>query len=772
MSNLRKFIQRRKLTCFAFAILIGCLLGLNVGLSAEAFFALALVPVLAFISLLIAKKRITLILLLSLALVFAGYARLASERPSNLPTGKLDIEGTICDKAEYRDDYHYISFTLNNVSLNGADFGEKIRVSVYNTSDVSLFPHGRTLRLNNASVTVPNSRKNPNGFDYAAYLWKDSIALRASASLKNIESISDRDTLLRRLYAASDSMSIQIDNLYKHNPNIMKALLLGDRSGLSQDTYSDFKDTGIAHLIALSGLHVTCMALLIELLLCLILIPRRAAVFITTAALILYALMTGMSASIVRAVIMYAALCLSREFGYSSDTLTRLSIAFTIQVCINPLVITDASFQLSYITVFSLSAISDLFMIRRRRSGFAGAAAHEVGSLFASTAAAQAGALPFMASLYNSVPIYAVFANVLTLPIAMTTLYLGALSLGISFASLRVGAFLATIADGVWSGILRLCAFVADLPFAVYSMRSWHFIEALCFYAALMAISAFTGFKKSLRRWGAAALLSVALIVCLTPAKAPDGLTITFLDVGNGDAAVVNARGNTYVIDCGHSSGICADYLLSTVSDVKGIFVSHADADHSGGLNEVLKNYKSAVVYLPECWNDMDVGDDTESALKSASVAYLSAGDRIELDYDIYAEVLWPFEGFVPSDDNDGSLVIKIVYGEASALFMGDLSEPLDIMIAADCEVLKVSHHGSKSATSTEFVKKVTPEISVISVGANSYGHPSEDVIGRLSDSVILRTDQNGAIMIEMMPNGDIEYTTADGAKGTYIWRS
>ncbi len=704
---------------------------------------------------------------ISLTLIFAGYAKISGERPANLAAGKFDIKGTVCDKAEYRNDYGRASFTLECSSLGGEKFNGKIRVYIYASPDANAFPHGRTLLIKGANVTVPDGRTNPQGFDYAAYLWKDGISLCASASLESVETVADENTLFRRLYAVRDSLSGRIDELYANNPDVMKALLLGERSELSDDTYSDFKDAGIAHLIALSGLHVSCMAIMLEFMLCLICVPKRAAAFITTAALILYALMTGMSASIVRAVIMYAALGAAREFGCPSDALTRLSLAFVIQVSINPLVLTDAAFQLSYASVFSLSAITDLFMFRRRRKSALGELAYDIRSALASTTAAQAGTLPIVATLYNAVPVYATFVNMLTIPIGMAALYIGAFSLGASFASMRAGVFIARIADGVWSGIRLLCGFVADLPVSVYNMRSWSFIEGLCFYAALVAVSAFVGLKKRTRRWGLAALAIIAIIVLAIPINATNGLTITFLDVGNGDSAVVNARGNAYVIDCGRANGVCSDYLVSMGADVKGVFVSHADADHSGGLSEVLERYDNAVLYLPECWEDMEVGDGIKKAMRNENTAYLSAGDRVELDYDIYVEVLWPYEGFEPSDDNDGSLVLRVVYGDSSALFMGDLPDPFDMMITADCDVLKVSHHGSKYATTAEFLETATPHFSIISVGANAYGHPSDEVIARLSGSTVLRTDLEGAIMVKMMPNGDLEYTTAGGAKGS-----
>lgn len=192
------------------------------------------------------------------------------------------------------------------------------------------------------------------------------------------------------------------------------------------------------------------------------------------------------------------------------------------------------------------------------------------------------------------------------------------------------------------------------------------------------------------------------------------------------------------------------------------MFVSHPDTDHSGGLASVLKRYRGAKVYVPECWERMEVGAAAEAALAGRRVVSLCAGDRVELAKDIVVEVLWPPEDFVPAEDNEGSLVLRLCYGEANALLTGDIPNTVDRLAAG-------GGRGAESGASRQPLRDdggalsiVRPRLAVISVDGNLFGHPTQEVLDRLAavGAEVLRTDLHGAVTVTLEPDGRVAYET------------
>lgn len=257
-------------------------------------------------------------------------------------------------------------------------------------------------------------------------------------------------------------------------------------------------------------------------------------------------------------------------------------------------------------------------------------------------------------------------------------------------------------------------------------------------------------------------LILIALFVSVRPAPDREGLTFVFLDVGYADGCVMYAGRNAYVVDTGKDNGIVADYLTASGADVKGVFITHPDSDHAGGAAEILLRYPEAEVYVSECWDRMDVSETTKAALEGKKMHYLSAGDERLIGDGVNVCVLWPKTGYAPDSDNDGSLVLNIGYRGVNTILTGDITDEEDENLFADGDILKVSHHGSKYATTDTFLSRVTPAISVISVSSNGHGHPTPEVLSRLRavGSEVYRTDECGAITINIDEQGEIHLST------------
>ncbi len=220
-------------------------------------------------------------------------------------------------------------------------------------------------------------------------------------------------------------------------------------------------------------------------------------------------------------------------------------------------------------------------------------------------------------------------------------------------------------------------------------------------------------------------------------------------------------------MDCGGENSVTADYLTSQRLTPAGIFLTHADSDHYGGIYDVLTRFPRARIYLPDSWDSMEAPEELNALLYGRVTRYLSKGDEVALSDQVRLRVLWPPEGFETPDDNDGSLAVRLTYGEFGFLMLGDLTERFDVLCGEQATALKVAHHGSKYATSEELLALVRPEMAVISVGSNAHGHPTPEVLARLeaAGARVYRTDESGAVTLDVSKEG--KWRVTEYARGT-----
>jgi len=265
-------------------------------------------------------------------------------------------------------------------------------------------------------------------------------------------------------------------------------------------------------------------------------------------------------------------------------------------------------------------------------------------------------------------------------------------------------------------------------------------------------------------------LLDVFLAVLACDLNKKSGLIeVNFFDVGQGDSALIEITGYQILIDGGPDQSVL-EKLSRGMSfwdrDIDLVVLSHPESDHLAGLLEVLKRYKVENILWTGVVRDTAVFREWEELIgkEGANIKTVQAGQRINLSGKVYIEILSPFEdlsGREFKDSNDTSIVARLVFGETSFLFTGDIDKSVEKDITdknpdLTVGVIKVAHHGSKTSTSGEFVGRVSPEYAVISVGGdNKYGHPTQEVLDILSKYgiMIFRTDEVGDIKI--ISNGE-----------------
>ena len=656
-------------------------------------------------------------------------------------------------------------------TVDGAPSALCVRLYLRGDSDaLSAVSYGQRLSLT-GHIWANDPVTNPHEFDFGAFLRRNGMAAMATAKIEDVAVLDTVDDLRGRAIAVRKALSGRIDVLFPAHAAMVRALLLGDRSQLSEEQREAFRETGTAHLISISGLHVTLLAGALAALLGLFM-NRRAASVLAALLLIPYGAVIGFPPAFVRALIMFAVYSLAPVAGLPSDGITRLAAAMLVHLLIRPLAVTDAGFVLSYSATAGLLLLAPplerllrLDRLRSRIPVFAKPwqALHlraplYLGAILVASLAAQLAILPAVVAYFGVQPLLALPFNLICVPLCMLGYLLALISLGISALSIPAALWVARAAEAVFTPLMEVTRFSALLPASGVRIGRYPAALVLLHGALAVAASDLSLLKPRLRRMLPLALVLVAGLSSLCAFARSWNFRIVFLDADQADCAVVTTHGHTWLIDAGDTYTPAADYLSATALSLDGVFLSHPHQDHAGGLTDVLNAFTPKVVYVPAGWYDAaDVTSAVEDGIalavaRGVPVIELSAGDAVDLSDEAVLTAYNPVPGVHPEEVNDISTLALISVRGHTALFTGDLTVNGEPRSIPDTEVLKVSHHGASNATSARFLRACTPDIAIVSVGDNSFGHPAPETLARLSDigARTLLTRECGAITLSL----------------------
>lgn len=606
-------------------------------------------------------------------------------------------------------------------------------------------------------VYYPKPAGNPHEFDFGKYLWREGVAGYITAYEDNTSVTGTSGGYDAFMYDIRASLGERIDRLFPRSSQLVRALILGDKRDMDDDIREDFSAAGVAHLLAISGLHITLIAMFISFIFKK-LIGVWPATVITLIAVFLYGLLVGFSPSISRAAIMYAALCGAPLFGRPAEGTTRLSLAFLVILLINPINIADPGFVMSFSASAGLIWLSGpllrLMRLDTVTSGFSfwKRCLRYVAQLFTATISAQLFTYPALALFYGTFSVVSAISNLFLVPFCLV-------SLVSAYVGLAVEA-IAFIPDLMLDMLRKAAGFFAGIGWAEISVPAPPVWLWLGLFAAGIAVSEVSHIRKKYKPY--IALAAPALIIAAILMPVGVGVKVVFLDVGQADSAVIRTEGRAYVIDLGEDGDITADYITGEDLEVEAVFLTHPHSDHAGGLLEFAQACDIGMLYIPEGWEDeMDSAEMLAewAAVTEMGVPYrvLSGGDEVRVGSDA---VLTVHDCAASTGDpgNDMSLIMLLDYGGCEVLFTGDANAGH----APDADILKVGHHGARNATDETVIESVTPETAVISVGRNHYGHPSPEVLALLEDcgAEIYRTDECGAVTAELDIDGSYKITT------------
>ena len=672
-----------------------------------------------------------------------------------------------------------ISFVLKPHRIRYIDkdyvYRGKIRVSIYQTKQTDGYMPinvGDWIEVRGI-LEKPQGVRNPKGFDYRAYLARRDIYYTMGTASRNILSIKSGNLPWPKSWI--ESIRGYIEDIFDKyiggmGSRLMKAMIIGQRWSLPSELREEFSTTGIAHILAISGLHVGFVVLLLSWLSKGLKLSPQATFIIQGLGLGFYCIVVGGSSSIVRATIMTLILLGGKVVGRKPDSLNSLSLAAFIILLFRPLELFEVGFQLSFLAVAGIALFNEQLSSKLSKLD---KLPLRVGEAVAVMLSAQLGVWPLIAYYFNTFSIISFIANLILVPFAGVIVILGLILNLIAGVLPLIGQVI-----GWWLWVL--CQFLigvnkwlSSFTWASIPVVSPGLLFMAAYYFILLILSQERPLWVKRPWWISLVLILTVLFLSAIKPIVDNQFKVIFVDVGQGDCIYIKTPDEKHILvdgggrpegvgDFDVGKEIVVPFLLKNgVRKLDLVVMSHGHDDHMGGLIPVIKEIKvDAFMEFPprqpserykelkELINDKDIkciqakGGQTYRVGKYVFIDIIYPSPKPEVIDSLYAE-----------NENNLSLVMRVRYQQASIMLTGDIEEGVESYLSGiwkdSISILKVAHHGSNTSTTDRWLEAIKPGIAVIQSGKNIFGHPSPQVIERLEkhDIMVYRNDKNGAII-------------------------
>lgn len=625
---------------------------------------------------------------------------------------------------------------------------------------------GETLRPGDVlSCTARFQRADQIRGEAVSFYAADGVFLRANAITSAAYERPDHIPLWSLPTYVAQALKNSAAALFPSDVSgMITALLTGDKSGMSHSDYTALQRSGAAHIVAISGLHISFFASLLALLFR----RRRLGAVVTIALVFLYAAVAGFTPSVTRAAFMISMTLLAPLFKREEDRPTTLALILFLLLVANPYAILSVSLQLSFGAVAGIYLISgtlyrDMTKFLSNGKPLWRIVLRRVYRFFASNLSVTLGAMLFTVPLtaihFGSVALVSPLTNLLTLWAVSDAFYLilplavlGALVPGIP----HIIAFPATV---LIRYILRVARALSRLPFASISMDSFYLRAWLVLVCLLILLIALRRYRRPVLPVCVSIVTLCAALLFHRAALLSAPLSVTMLDVGQGQCILLHSGGRTALIDCGgnkaNAGDIAADYLQTLgITTLDLLVLTHCHDDHANGVPELMARMNVSALVVPALRED-ESAYRTEilnlAQAKQTEVTLLSDNRAVAFG----ESTLTLYAPLGDGGSNEEGLFALASCGDFDLLVTGDANSFVESLLIKynqlpDIEVLVAGHHGSKHSTSDALLDAVTPETCLISSGYNTYGHPAQETLTRLAarDIDIYRTDGMGHLTI------------------------
>ncbi|ADQ15114.1 DNA internalization-related competence protein ComEC/Rec2 [Halanaerobium hydrogeniformans] len=762
-------INRKPFICIAFAMLTGIILA-RILIEIKFYFALKMLIFIQLISILyyfiyeydFSKRK--LIIVLSLVFLLFGsslysyqeYKYHSSYSIVNfLDDDYVNIKGRIIiDPADLEGNNLYIKADYIN--------GEKVKYGKIITAKQNFDYYENNIVISaDIKVSLPEEQKNPGGFCYRSHLKQNGIYLQ-SWSIKNINYHHRKFSYKNYLIKSKYNILSTIDSLVSNeNAGFIKAILLGERSAISYHKEKQLQEAGASHLLAISGLHIAIIIMVFSYFAFNIFEERKTALCVITLFNIIYIILVGVRASILRASI-FALLYLWAEiFNRKADFLNIIAFSLLINLLINPYLLFTVGLQLSYSLVLTLYYLTPLI------SEF-------LNKIFAVSIAAQLAAIPLTAYYFGQYAYIALITNLWAIPIISFLLPLILFILVLSTVLPPLIYFFGPPLEMILNIFFKTLELMTQIQGRMLTISRPNLALVFLYYIIMFTLpyvfkTRIIELNNKKFNWARKIFPVTFLIIFLLIFSTFNSglLELHFISVGQGDGIYIQfPDGQNMLVDTGPPGpqGRNIEYSILPFLNYKGVssidylVISHFHADHTGGIPTLLENKNVRNIFIAQPAERDQFKNyiiNYTNNNKNSNLFYLSENNSFNVS-GCRINFLNPPKNTVFEDENKNSLVFLLEYGKHSFIFTGDLYSCGEKRIVREhqlgkIDVLKVGHHGSDTSSSKFFLDSIAPDYAVIPVGRNNFNHPAEKVIKNLEKRKIkyFRTDKDGAVAVK-----------------------
>ncbi len=572
----------------------------------------------------------------------------------------------------------------------------------------------------NVVLSSPNKNTVPNTFNYQKYLYNNGIY--KVGTVNKIEIVKKNINILNNLKSS-------LSKRFSFNP-YLKLFILGDKKGINE-SYNYYKDIGVAHLLAISGMHVGVFVSIMRKLL--FFLSKKSQNKIISIVLLFYAFLTGFTASILRVVVFFIINSINKDYDFKLSRMKVFLLSLYLLILINPFFITNVGFLYSFACFFTMIIINKYL----HKNYFK--------NLFIITFYMTLFTLPITVSLNYEINLMVFVSNFLLIPFVSYILFPFAL-VTVLFKFLNpVFTFLTFIME-------KVAYFFSMINFTKIIIPKTSIVLIIIYYVLLISFIYFN--KKRYLVF----LINLIIIIKIIPFFNPFA-NIIFLDVSQGDSMlyITKNQSKVYMFDTGgirnrSVSDNTLIYLKSLgISKIDYLILTHGDFDHCGDAENVINKFKVKNVIF------------NNDGFKTIEKNIINILNKKRISYYQSKDISLPNITFLNSklfdNENDNSIVTLINESGIKFLLMGDAGKNAENAIMnkynlKNITFLKVGHHGSNTSSSETFINYIKPKYSIISVGKkNRFGHPKKEVLDTLKNTKIYRTDHNGSIEVLINKN-------------------
>ncbi|MBR5554430.1 DNA internalization-related competence protein ComEC/Rec2 [bacterium] len=650
-------------------------------------------------------------------------------------------------------------------SVNSKPLNAKTYINIVNyDDDFSDFEVGRSYKIS-GKLRTPFKATNPSQFDYGRYLRNFDVFTILYAEKADCLVIDEDLSAKWRFVGGLNSFRnkiIDVHAKYLKSPNleILGGIVFGDDAVAPPDYIKNtFVNSGLLHILAASGMNVAFIFGFWFYLLSLLKVPYKPRVISGMGIIVLYTLMTGLGASVIRASLMLLFVLFGKLLDRDSHGIALLSFVAFLMLLYNPSYLNDVGFQLSFVVTFGLLCSVEIVVEKFKGNKFRETV---VGAVLVPVVA-QIWVVPIQMFYFNTISLYSFFANITVVPFLSVVSFGGFLSSVVAPIP-YVGEFICKFVDLVLNFFLNIVVaisqFFSSIPFSLLETFHPTVFQVILYYSIVLLVTLFIKEGCEKRHWCILGALIAVLFV--SSVHLPNNkLEVIMFDVGNADAFLIKTPKDKYIlVDTGkmpyqkgksQAEMIIRKYLKDKgVKSLELLTVTHFDSDHAGGAYDIIKNMDVKNVLVNSLADTSKMAQNIYDIADKVNTKITKPVDN-EVVYQENKLVLRAFQHDYDIE-NESSVVLLLSYGDFDVLFTGDAGVVALDRIKGEMpnkvEVLKVGHHGARGAVNKSYVKSLNPEVALVSVGKNNYGHPNIKTLEALSSTDIFRTDEVGTVKI------------------------